>query len=143
MSLETAAPSSPSPAFKALLPPGWPRPRGYTNGILANGRNIFLGGQIGWDATGIFANGFAAQVRQALSNIVAVLAEAEANPDAIVRLTWYVTDIEAYTKALKEIGGIYREIIGPHYPCMTLVEVTRLVEPEALVEIEATAVLAG
>ena len=143
MSLESAAPPPASPAFRALLPPGWPRPRGYTNGILADGRHIFLGGQIGWDANGVFASGFAAQVHQALSNIVAILAEADATPGSIVRLTWYVTDIEAYTEALKEIGAIYRDVIGPYYPCMTLVQVIRLVEPEALVEIEATALLAG
>ena len=126
---------------QVLLPEGWPTPKGYSNGILATGRTVYLGGQIGWNEQGVFPKTFTEQVRQALSNIVAVLAVADARPEHIVRIQWFVTDIDAYTGALKEIGAIYRELIGPHYPCMTLVQVVRLVEVEAMVEIEATAVL--
>jgi enamine deaminase RidA (YjgF/YER057c/UK114 family) len=141
MTLQTAPSAAGETIHRVLLPAGWPKPRGYANGILAAGRTVFLGGQIGWDETGAFPSGFTAQVRQTLSNIVAILAEAGARPEHIVRLNWFVTDIEAYAGSLKEIGGLYREIIGAHYPCMTLVQVVKLVEPQAMVEIEATAVL--
>lgn len=127
---------------RILLPEGWPRPKGYAHGIAAKGMTVFLGGQIGWDEKGIFAPGFVGQVRQALQNIVHLLAEAGTTPEAVTRLTWFVTDLAAYNGNLKEIGGVYREVFGAHYPAMTLVQVMGLVEPDALVEIEATAVIA-
>jgi enamine deaminase RidA (YjgF/YER057c/UK114 family) len=126
---------------KVLQPPGWPRPRGYANGVVAEGRLVFVAGMIGWDATGAFAEGLASQVRQALENIVAVLAEAGAGPSHVVRLTWYVTSREAYLAAQAEIGAAYREVMGRHFPVMAVVEVSALVEARAQVEIEATAVL--
>ena len=128
-------------AHTVLQPPGWPKPKGYANGILARGRFVFVGGQIGWDAEGRFSAGFVAQVRQALENIRAVLGEAGAGPEHLVRLTWYVVDMEEYAAAQKEVGEAYRAVIGRHYPTMALVQVMRLVEPAARVEIEATAVL--
>jgi enamine deaminase RidA (YjgF/YER057c/UK114 family) len=124
-----------------LLPPGWPVPKGYANGMAAQGRLVVTGGVVGWDAEGRFAAGFAAQTRQALENILAILAEGGAGPCHLVRLTWYVVDIEEYLASRKEIGRIYRSVIGPHYPAMALVQVVRLVEPEARLEIEATAVV--
>ncbi len=124
-----------------LLPPGWPAPRGYSNGLAGEGRLVVLGGQIGWDAAGRFAEGFVAQVRQALENIAAVLAEAGARPEHVARLTWFVTDIDEYRGSLAELGPAYRAVMGRHFPAMTLVEVGALVEPEARVEIEATAIL--
>ena len=125
-----------------LQPPGWPRARGYTNGISASGRTVFVSGMIGWDAEGRFqTDDFAGQVRQALQNIVAVLAEADARPEHIVRMTWYVVDKREYVAAYKEIGEAYREIIGPHYPTMTAVQVVALIEDRAKVEIEVTAVV--
>ena len=127
---------------RILLPDGWPRPKGYAHGIAARGTTIFLGGQIGWDETGVFASGFVGQVRQALENIVRLLNEAGTAPEAVVRLNWFVTDLAAYNGNLKDIGKAYREVFGAHYPAMTLVAVAGLVEPEALVEIEATAVIA-
>ena len=127
--------------MRFLQPPGWPEPRGYANGIEASGRLVFVGGQIGWDASGAFASGLVAQVRQALSNIVAVLAEAGAGPSHVVRLTWYVVDREGYLASQREIGEAYRSVMGRHFPAMAVVQVVALVEAEALVEIEATAVL--
>ncbi|HZH26905.1 MAG TPA: RidA family protein [Azospirillaceae bacterium] len=128
--------------FDILQPPDWKAPKGYSNGIAARGRFVVLGGQIGWNADQVFeTDDFVAQVRQALTNIVAVLAEAGAEPRHIVRLTWYVTDIEAYRTRLREVGEVYRAVIGRHFPTMTLVAVSALVEPRAKVEIEATAVL--
>lgn len=124
-----------------LLPEGWPRPKGYANGIAAKGTMVFLGGQIGWNEQGVFASGFVNQVRQALDNIARLLTEAGTTPETLVRLNWFVTDLSAYTGNLKEIGKVYRDVLGPHYPAMTLVEVVGLVEPDALVEIEATAVI--
>lgn len=124
-----------------LLPAGWPAPRGYSNGLVGEGRLVVLGGQIGWDAQGRFAQGFVPQVRQALENIVAVLAEAGAGPEHVARLTWFVTDIDEYRCSLAELGPAYRAVMGRHFPAMTLVEVGALVEPEARVEIEATAIL--
>ena len=128
-------------AHRILLPEGWPRPKGYAHGIAAKGTTIFLGGQIGWDEKGIFASGFVGQVRQALENIVRLLKEAGATPQAVVRINWFVTDLAAYNGNLKEIGKTYRDVFGTHYPAMTLVRVAGLVEPDALVEIEATAVI--
>ena len=128
--------------MKALLPPGWPRPRGYSNGISASGRLIVTAGIIGWDEAGHFGSGtLAGQFAQVLRNIVAILAEDGAGPEHLVRMTAYVTDRDEYVAALGEIGAAWRVIIGPHYPAMALVEVSRLVEPQALVEIEATAVV--
>jgi enamine deaminase RidA (YjgF/YER057c/UK114 family) len=128
--------------FRILLPADWPRPPGYSNGILADGPTVFLAGQIGWDAvTGRMAQGMAAQVEQALRNIVMLLAEADAMPDDIVRLTWFVTDMEQYRQEGKAIGQGYRRVMGKHFPTMSVIGVSSLVEREALVEIEATAVL--
>ncbi|MDQ6834142.1 MAG: RidA family protein [Chloroflexota bacterium] len=128
--------------MESLQPPGWPHPRGYANGIVAEGRNVFIAGQIGWNAHGEFeTDDFVGQVRQALLNIVAVLAEADTAPNRIARMTWYITDTAAYRASLKEIGRIYREVIGAHYPAMTLVQVAALLEDRAKVEIEVTAVL--
>jgi enamine deaminase RidA (YjgF/YER057c/UK114 family) len=127
--------------MRALQPPGWPRPRGYANGVAASGELVFVAGMIGWDETGAFAAGLAGQVRQALANVVAVLAEAGAEPSHVVRLTWYVTSRAEYLAAQAEIGAAYREVMGRHFPAMAVVEVSALVEERALVEIEATAVL--
>lgn len=127
---------------RPLQPAGWPRPKGYSNGIAATGETIFVGGQIGWDETGAFADGLAAQVERTLANIVAVLAEAGAGPADITRLTWYLVDIEDYLAHQAEIGAAYRRVIGRHFPVMAVVQVVRLVERQALVEIEATAVKA-
>ncbi len=125
-----------------LQPQGWVRPKGYSNGVEATGRTIFISGMIGWDAQGQMVSGdFAAQVRQALQNIVGVLAEAAAKPEHIVRMTWYVVDRREYLASAAEIGAAYRDIIGRHYPAMTVVQVSALLEDDARVEIEATAVL--
>ena len=127
--------------MKVLQPPEWPRPPGYSNGIAAEGQTIFVAGQIGWDASGRIADGLTAQVEQALSNILIVLAQAGAGPQHITRLTWFVTDIDQYRKQAKSIGPGYRRIMGKHFPTMSVIGVNALVEPDALVEIEATAVL--
>jgi len=129
--------------MRILQPLGWPRPKGYSNGIAAAGETIFVGGQIGWDETGRFAEGLAAQIERTLANIVAVLAEAGAGPADITRLTWYLVDIEDYLAHQAEVGAVYRKVIGRHFPVMALVQVVRLVERGALVEIEATAVRVG
>ncbi len=128
--------------MKTLLPDGWPRPNGYSNAISATGRTIFTAGVVGWDAQEDFvSNHMAGQFEQVLRNIVDILAVDDAKPEHIVRLTCYVTSIDQYLAATAEIGASYKAIIGPHYPAMALVEVVRLVEPMALVEIEATAVV--
>ena len=127
--------------MRRLQPPGWPEPRGYANGMVAEGRLIFVGGQIGWDSRGVFAPGLVGQVRQALLNIVAVLAEADAKPEHVARLTWYVTDRDDYLAHQKEIGAAYRDVMGRHFPAMAVVQVVALVEADAKVEIEATAVI--
>jgi enamine deaminase RidA (YjgF/YER057c/UK114 family) len=125
-----------------LHPPSWTRPKGYSNGVESTGRSIFVSGMIGWDAQcQIVSDNFAAQVRQALKNIVDVLAEAKAAPTDIVRMTWYVVDKHEYLASSSEIGAAYREIIGRHYPAMTVVQVAALLEDRARVEIEVTAVL--
>ena len=124
-----------------LQPPGWKRPRGYANGMAATGRLVVTGGLVGWDADERFADGFLGQARQIFRNIVAVLAEAGAEPRHIVRLTWYVRDLAEYRAALGEVGGAYREAFGRHFPAMAVVEVSGLVEPAARLEIEATAVV--
>jgi enamine deaminase RidA (YjgF/YER057c/UK114 family) len=124
-----------------LLPEGWPRPRGYSNGILARGETVFVGGMVGWDIDGKFPDGFVAQVKQTLENIVAVLDEGGAKPEHVARMTWYVVDMEEYRRSASELAGVYRAIMGSHYPAMALVEVRSLVEREARLEIEATAVI--
>ena len=129
--------------MRQLLPRGWPEPRGYSNGVEAEGRHVFVAGMIGWDTEGQFADGFAGQMRQALENTVAVLAEAGAGPADVVRMTWYVTDLDAYRDNLREIGTAYRDVMGKHFPAMAVVGVSGLVEQDALVEIESTAVLRG
>jgi enamine deaminase RidA (YjgF/YER057c/UK114 family) len=128
--------------MQTLLPPGWPRPRGYANGVTARGRMVFVAGMIGWDAEGVFhTDDLAGQVRQALQNVVAVLAEGGARPEHIVRMTWYVTDRKAYVAAYPEIGHAFREVIGSFNAAMTAVEVAGLIEDRAQVEIEVTAVI--
>lgn len=125
-----------------LQPEGWTKPRGYANGIAASGRMVFVSGMVGWDAEGVFhTDDFAGQVRQALANIVAVLAEGGARPEHIVRMTWYVLDKKEYVAAWPEIGAAYRELIGRHFPTMSAVQVAGLVEDRARVEIEVTAVV--
>ncbi|MSP50518.1 MAG: RidA family protein [Alphaproteobacteria bacterium] len=128
--------------MKTLLPPGWKRPKGYANGIEAQGRLVFVAGQIGWTSEEVFeTDDLAGQVRQALENVMAIMAEADAKPHHIVRMTWYVTDKKEYKTRSVEIGRAYRDIIGMHYPTMTLIEVKALLEDRAKVEIEATAVI--
>lgn len=124
-----------------LQPAGWPAPRGYANGMMADGRILVTGGVVGWDVMGNFPEGFVAQVRQTLLNIRAILAAGGAEPHHLVRLTWYVLDVEEYVASLRELGRAYREIVGAHYPAMAVVQVVRLVEKAARVEIEATAVV--
>ncbi len=137
MSKGEASPAGP----QVLQPSGWPAPKGYANGMAADGRLVVTGGVIGWDDQGHLPVDFVAQVRQTLSNISAILAEGGARPEHLVRLTWYVVDMEEYLANLKTLGQIYRDIFGAHYPAMALVQVVRLVEKAARVEIEATAVV--
>ncbi len=128
--------------MQVLRPAGWPRPKGYANGVAASGRQVFIAGMIGWDAQGVFTSDcFADQARQALANVVAVLREAGGRPEHIVRMTWYVTDKREYLAAGKAVGQAYREIIGAYNAAMTAVEVRALMEDRAKVEIEATAVI--
>ena len=128
--------------MKVLQPPGWASAKGYSNGIAARGTMVFVAGQVGWDPQQrIEPGGFVAQASRALSNIVAILAEAGARPEHIVRMTWYVVDKDEYNASLRELGKAYREIIGRHFPAMTAVQVAGLVEEGARVEIEATAVV--
>ena len=128
--------------MQTLLPPGWPRPRGYANGVTARGRMVFVAGMIGWDAQGQFhSDDLGDQVRQALQNVVEVLREGGARPEHIVRMTWYVTDKREYVAAYPAIGRHFRELIGSFNAAMTAVEVTALVEDRAKVEIEVTAVV--
>jgi|SRR5438132_2808934 len=126
--------------MRTVNPPGWKRPSGYSNGVAKNGF-LFLSGQVGWNKVGEFSPDFVAQARQALQNICAVIEAAGAKPEQIVRLTWYVTNREAYKTRLAEIGAAYRDIIGRHFPAMSVVEVKGLVEDAALVEIETTVAL--
>ena len=126
---------------RAVLPEGWPQPKGYANGMITDGPLVHVGGQIGWRVDGSFPDGFLAQVEQALANVVAVVEAAGGTAAGIARLTWYVTDIEAYRAALKDLGPVYRGVMGRNFPAMALVRVVELVEPEAMVEIEAVAVL--
>ncbi|MES1155561.1 MAG: RidA family protein [Pseudorhodoplanes sp.] len=128
-------------ANTVLHPAGWPQPKGYANGIRARGEMVFTGGMVGWDEHEKFPDGFVAQTRQALKNIAAVLAAGGARPEHIVRMTWYVVDLEEYRSALPQVGAAYREIMGRHFPAMALVEVKGLLEKQARLEIEATAVI--
>jgi enamine deaminase RidA (YjgF/YER057c/UK114 family) len=128
--------------MKILQPPSWARPKGFSNGISAKGQIVFVSGMVGCDAKGKFVSeNFAGQARQALKNILEVLAEVHAKPEHIARMTWYVVDKKEYLAASKELGAAYREIIGRHYPAMTAVEVAALIEDKARVEIEVTAVI--
>ena len=128
--------------MKLLQPREWLPPKGYANGIAARGTMIFVGGQVGWNSQQQFeTDDFIAQTRQALLNVVAVLREANAGPQHIVRMTWYIVDRDEYVARLKDLGSVYREIIGRNFPTMSCVEVSRLVEARAKVEIEVTAVV--
>jgi enamine deaminase RidA (YjgF/YER057c/UK114 family) len=125
-----------------LQPPGWPRPRGYANGIAAEGRIVFVAGQIGWDATGVvISDDLVAQFRQTLENTLSVLREAGAGPEHVARMTWYLTDKQDYLGRARELGEVWRELMGRHYPAMAVVEVKALIEDRAKIEIETTAVL--
>ena len=125
----------------ALQSPGWPRPQGYANGMTAKGRVVVTGGVVGWDVMQNFPDTFAAQARQTFSNILKILGEGGAGPEHLVRLTWYVTDLDEYRASLKDLGRAYRETIGAYFPAMAVVQVAGLVEKAAKIEIEATAVV--
>jgi enamine deaminase RidA (YjgF/YER057c/UK114 family) len=128
--------------MQTLQPPGWPRPKGYSNGIAAEGRMVFVAGQIGWDENGQFqSDDFVHQVRQTLLNTLAVLREAGAGPEHVVRMTWYITDRSEYLARAAELGAVYRELMGRNFPVMAMVQVVALMEARAKVEIETTAVL--
>jgi enamine deaminase RidA (YjgF/YER057c/UK114 family) len=128
--------------LQVLQPPGWARPKGFSNGIAAAGKLVFIAGQVGWTGQGEWRErSFAGQFRQALQNILAVLGEAKGRPEHIVRLTWYVLDKHEYLSSLKEVGAAYRELMGRHYPTMAVVQVSGLVEDQARLEIEAMAVV--
>jgi enamine deaminase RidA (YjgF/YER057c/UK114 family) len=128
--------------MRILQPPGWPRPRGYANGVLAEGRLVFVAGQIGWDQTGtIVSDDLVDQFRQTLENTLAVLREAGAGPQHVARMTWYITDKREYLASTRPLGQVYRALMGEHYPAMAVVEVTALIEDRAKVEIETTAVV--
>lgn len=128
--------------MEILQPPGWQKPRGYVNGIKAQGELVFVAGQIGWDENEIFqSENLAEQIRQALLNTLAVLKEAGAGPEHIVRMTWYILNKSSYLQSLDEIGRVYREVMGKHFPVMAMVEVSALIEDQAQVEIETTAVI--
>lgn len=129
-------------SLAVLQPEGWSPPKGYVNGMVARGRHVYVAGQVGWDGQQRFVEGgLAQQVDQALRNVVAVLAEARARPEHLVRLTWYLTNRDEYNAELTEIGRVYRDVIGRHFPPMSVVQVVALMEPQAKVEIEATAVI--
>jgi len=128
--------------MQILQPPSWARAKGFSNGIVASGKMVFIAGQVGWTGQGEWKEkSFAGQFRQTIRNILDVLAEAKGKPEHIVRLTWYVLDRDEYLASLKEVGAAYRELMGRHYPTMAVVQVSGLVEREAKLEIEATAVL--
>lgn len=124
-----------------LQPAGWPRPKGYANGMAGTGRLVLTGGQIGWDNDGKFARGLVPQIGQTLRNILAVLAEAKAGPQHIARMTWYVTDMQEYRTCGKGLAPVWRDIMGRNFPAMAVIGASSLVEPDALVEIEATAIV--
>jgi enamine deaminase RidA (YjgF/YER057c/UK114 family) len=137
-----AQPDAPAgPVHQTLQPAGWPVPRGYANGMAATGRVVLTGGVVGWDEHGVFPDGFVAQAAQTFRNIAAILAEGGAGPEHLVRLTWYITDMDAYLADPKGLGAAYRAVFGRTFPAMACVGVTRLVEPKALIEIEATAIV--
>lgn len=128
--------------MRTLLPEGWPRPKGYANGIEASGRFVFVAGMIGWDETGAFPDkDFMGQVKRTLLNTLAVLKEGGAGPQHVARMTWYVTDKREYLAHVRELGLVWRELFGSHYPAMAVVQVFALIEDEAKVEIETTAVV--
>jgi enamine deaminase RidA (YjgF/YER057c/UK114 family) len=127
--------------MKQLLPPGWPRPKGYSNGILAEGQVVFVAGMVGWDERGRFPGDFVDQLAQVLRNTIAVLEQGGAGPEHIVRMTWYVKGLDLYRNNLSRVGRVYLETVGRNFPAMAVVGVTELVEPQALVEIETTAVI--
>ena len=135
--------SGPAAPLRVLQPQGWPAPRGYSNGMAGAGRTVLVGGQVGWDAAGRFPAGFVSQAAQALRNILAVVAEAGGGPEHVGRLTWYVLDMAEYRASLRDLGAAYRDVMGRHFPAMTLVQVAALAEPEARLEIEATAIVPG
>lgn len=135
-------PPQPGPSHRVLQPQGWAKPKGYSNGIEARGRTIYVGGQIGWNGQCAFeVHDLPSQVRQTLENVVAILAEAGAGPQHVTAMTWYVTDRKAYSASLKAIGAAYRAVMGRSFPTMAVVEVSGLIEDEALVEIQAIAVV--
>ena len=128
--------------MRVLQPPGWPRPRGYANGIMAEGRLVFVAGQIGWDATGaVVSDDLVRQFEKTLENTLAVLREAGAGPEHVARMTWYVTDKSDYLARARDLGAAYRALMGRHYPAMAVVEVKALIEDRAKIEIETTAVV--
>lgn len=128
--------------MQMLNPGGWSRPKGYSNGVAANGRMVFVAGQVGWDGNEVFqTDDLVGQVRQSLTNIVAILAEAGARPEHIVRMNWYLADKDEYNARLAEIGAVYRELIGRHFPAMTALQVAGFVEHGAKIEIEVTAMI--
>jgi enamine deaminase RidA (YjgF/YER057c/UK114 family) len=135
------ATAEPRPANRILHPRGWPPARGYANGVEAQGRIVVTGGVVGWDVRGVFPPDFVAQARQTFENIRAILAEGGALPEHVVRLTWYVTDMDAYLADPKGLGEAYRSVFGRHFPAMATVQVVRLVEEKAMIEVEATAVV--
>ncbi|HEY0326476.1 MAG TPA: RidA family protein [Allosphingosinicella sp.] len=129
-------------AHRTLLPPGWPRPKGYSNGVAAKGRFVLTGGVIGWDENErLVSDTLAGQFRQVIANTLAILAEGGAGPEHVVRMTWYVTSRDDYVASLPDIGAAYRELMGKNFPAMAVVEVAGLVEPQAKIEIETTAVV--
>jgi enamine deaminase RidA (YjgF/YER057c/UK114 family) len=139
MDLHKPAPEPGRPT--TLNPEGWPRPRGYANGMMGRGTVLVTGGLVGWDAEERFADGFAAQARQIFANIVAVLAAGGAGPEHLVRMTWYVVDLDEYRDSLAELGAAYRDVLGRNFPAMAVVGVSGLVERAARLEIEATALI--
>lgn len=139
--IQSAPPSPENGRPTIVQPAGWPRPLGYANGMKATGEILVTGGVVGWDTEGRFPPDFLGQVRQTLANIREIVRAGGAETHHIVRLTWYVTDLDAYRACLKELGPVYRETIGRHFPAMAVVQVSGLVEPQAMVEIEATAVV--
>lgn len=140
-SVGTSGASAGGESLRILQPKGWRPPKGYANGVMGRGTIVMTGGLIGWDGEQVLAEGFLGQVEQTLRNVVAVLAEADAGPEHIARLTWYVRSIDTYRNSLKDLAPIYRSVLGRHYPAMALVQVADLVERDALVEIEATAIV--
>ncbi|MEM7696711.1 MAG: RidA family protein [Pseudomonadota bacterium] len=132
-----------SDLVRAVLPAGWPAPKGYANGVVTTGPLVHVGGQVGWDTAGVFPPTFLGQVEQTLKNVLAVVEAAGGGAHTIATLTWYVTDMEAYRGSLKDLGPVYRSVMGRNFPAMALVRVVELVEREAMVEIQATALVPG